>query len=42
MLKVGDKLVSGISHPCTAIDRWRVLLVIDDNGTVIDAVRTFF
>jgi D-serine deaminase-like pyridoxal phosphate-dependent protein len=42
MLKVGDKLVFGISHPCTAIDRWRVLLVIDDNGTVIDAVRTFF
>ena len=41
-LDVGDVMCSGISHPCTAMDRWKVLPVIDDSDHVIDAVATFF
>jgi D-serine deaminase-like pyridoxal phosphate-dependent protein len=39
---VGDVVVCGISHPCTAFDKWSLLPVLDDEDTVIDAVRTFF
>ncbi len=41
-VRVGDLLGCGISHPCTAFDKWRVLLVVDEQRTVIDAVRTYF
>jgi len=41
-LQVGDMLALDISHPCLTFDKWRQLLVIDDNYTVIDAVETFF
>lgn len=41
-LEVGDRVVLGISHPCTAFDKWQVLLVVDDDGRVVDAVRTYF
>jgi D-serine dehydratase len=39
-LEVGDLVVCGISHPCTAFDKWSLLPVVDDEATVIDAVRT--
>ena len=39
---VGDRVVLGISHPCTAFDKWRLIPVVDDNYNVIDAVRTYF
>ncbi len=39
---VGDLLMCGISHPCTAFDRWRVIPVLDDEDRVVDAVATFF
>jgi D-serine deaminase-like pyridoxal phosphate-dependent protein len=39
---VGDVLRSGISHPCTAFDRWSLIPVLDDEDVVIDAVRTLF
>jgi len=32
----------GISHPCTAFDKWRLLPVVDDGYGVIDAVLTYF
>ena len=38
----GDVIRFGISHPCTAFDKWRVLPLIDDQDRVIDAVRTYF
>ena len=38
----GDIIRFGISHPCTAFDKWRVLPVIDDQDRIIDTVRTFF
>ena len=39
---VGDRVVLGISHPCTAFDKWRLIPVVDDDYNVIDAVRTYF
>ena len=41
-LAVGDLVGCGISHPCTAFDKWRLIPVVDDEYTVVDAVRTFF
>lgn len=41
-LKVGDRVVFGVSHPCGAFDKWRVLSVVDDDYNVIDALYTFF
>ncbi len=41
-LAVGDRLVCGISHPCGAFDKWRVLPVVDDDYHVIDAIFTLF
>lgn len=40
-LEVGDLVGFGISHPCTAFDKWRVIPVVEDLR-VIGAVRTFF
>lgn len=40
--QVGDMVASGISHPCTAFDKWRFIPVVDDNYAVIDGVLTFF
>ncbi len=41
-LAVGDMVAVGISHPCTTFDKWRLLPVVDDDYTVVDAVRTYF
>jgi D-serine dehydratase len=41
-LAVGDLLGCGISHPCTAFDKWRLIPVVDDDYTVVDAIATFF
>jgi D-serine dehydratase len=41
-LVVGSRVVCGISHPCTAFDKWRVIPLIDDDANVIGAIRTFF
>jgi D-serine dehydratase len=41
-LEVGDLVGFGISHPCTAFDKWRVIPVVDDDLDVVGAVRTFF
>ena len=32
----------GISHPCTAFDKWDVLYRVDEEFNVIGAVKTFF
>jgi D-serine dehydratase len=34
--------VFGISHPCTAFDKWDVLLPIDEQFNAIGAVKRFF
>jgi D-serine deaminase-like pyridoxal phosphate-dependent protein len=41
-IDVADLVVCGISHPCTAFDRWRVIPVLDGDDRVVDAVATFF
>lgn len=40
--KVGDRVILGISHPCTTFDKWPVLLVVDKDDKIVGAVRTFF
>jgi D-serine deaminase-like pyridoxal phosphate-dependent protein len=40
-VRVGDWLAMGISHPCTAFDRWRLLPVVDSGYRVVDLVRTY-
>jgi D-serine dehydratase len=41
-LAVGDLVGSGISHPCTTFDKWRLLFTVDDDYGVTGAIRTFF
>ena len=41
-LRVGDRVVLGISHPCTAFDKWKLVYVVDDQENVVDGVMTFF
>ncbi|MEV0792566.1 alanine racemase [Kribbella sp. NPDC050459] len=38
---VGDWIAFGVSHPCTALERWRVIPVVED-GVVVDLAHTFF
>lgn len=41
-LRVGDLVGCGISHPCTAFDKWRLIPVVDDEYRVLDAILTYF
>ncbi len=41
-LSVGDWLSFGISHPCTAFDKWHLLPEVDDAYNVVDFIETFF
>jgi len=41
-LQVGDLVGFGVSHPCTTFDRWPLLYLIDETGTVIGGIRTYF
>jgi D-serine deaminase-like pyridoxal phosphate-dependent protein len=41
-LAPGDEVRLGISHPCTTFDKWRWLPMVDEDGVVVDVVRTFF
>jgi D-serine dehydratase len=41
-LRVGDRVVLGISHPCTTFDKWRWMPVVDSNYRVVDALVTWF
>ena len=39
---VGDLVACGISHPCTAFDKWRLIPTVDDDYRVTGAIRTYF
>ena len=43
---VGTVVRLGLSHPCTAFDKWRLIPVVDDAGTanprIVDLIHTFF
>ena len=41
-IRIGDLFAFGISHPCTAFDKWDVLYRVDEAFNVIGAVKTFF
>jgi D-serine deaminase-like pyridoxal phosphate-dependent protein len=32
----------GISHPCTAFDKWRVIPLVDDDYRIVDLLHTYF
>ncbi len=38
----GDLVSFGISHPCTAFDKWRVLPLVDPDHRVVDMIHTYF
>jgi D-serine deaminase-like pyridoxal phosphate-dependent protein len=38
----GELVRLGISHPCTAFDKWRVIPVVDDDDRVTDLRHTYF
>ena len=39
---VGDRMEFGISHPCTAFDKWRVMPILDDENRIIEVIHTYF
>lgn len=39
---VGDRVVLGLSHPCTTFDKWRWMVIAEDNGLVSGAIHTCF
>jgi len=41
-LAVGDVIAFGISHPCTCLDRWRIILGLDADGVVTRALPIQF
>jgi D-serine deaminase-like pyridoxal phosphate-dependent protein len=41
-LAPGDLVVLGISHPCTTLDKWRLIPVLDEEDHITDIVHTFF
>jgi D-serine dehydratase len=41
-LEVGDMIAVGITHPCTTFDKWRAMLLVDDDYNVLGAVSTWF
>lgn len=42
VLRPGDTVELGLSHPCTTFDKWPLIPVIDDDDQVVDAIRTLF
>ncbi len=46
VLEVGQLVRLGLSHPCTAFDKWRLIPVVDDadaaHPVVVDLVTTYF
>ncbi len=45
-LRVGDVVRLGLSHPCTVLDKWRLIPVVADAGAddplIVDTVETWF
>lgn len=39
---VGDWVALGMSHPCTIFDKWPLIPLVTEEGTVTDFIRTFF
>jgi D-serine deaminase-like pyridoxal phosphate-dependent protein len=41
-VSVGDLVVLGLSHPCTTMDKWRAVPVVDEENRVMEYVHTYF
>ena len=41
-LAVGDLVGVGVSHPCTTFDKWRLMMLVDDDYDVVGGLRTYF
>ena len=41
-LSVGDLVGFGISHPCLTFDKWRSIMIVDDDYRVLEVVETTF
>lgn len=41
-VQVGDILVFGTSHPCLTFDKWKTLLLADDDYNVLAELDTLF
>ncbi|SDT79585.1 alanine racemase [Actinoplanes derwentensis] len=41
-LTPGDLIRFGISHPCTAFDKWRSIPLVDDSHRMVDILHTLF
>ncbi len=39
---IGDLVRFGVSHPCTAFDKWRDIPVVDEERRVVDVLHTYF
>ena len=40
--RVGDLVEVGISHPCTTLDRWGLVPLVDDEARIVDLIRMHF
>ncbi|MER8395322.1 alanine racemase [Mesorhizobium sp. M1340] len=40
--ELGDLIGFGVSHVCTTFDKWRSVLLVDDEYRVTGAIRTYF
>ncbi|MFV8781378.1 amino acid deaminase [Microbulbifer sp. SA54] len=41
-LEVGDIVALSTSHPCLTFDKWRTVLLVDDQYNVLEAMDTYF
>ncbi|WP_263798082.1 amino acid deaminase [Klebsiella oxytoca] len=41
-VQVGDILVFGTSHPCLTFDKWKILLLVDEQYNVLEELDTLF
>lgn len=41
-VRVGDRLGAHIVHPCTTLDKWRLVPLVDDDYAVVDGLLTCF
>lgn len=41
-VRTGDLLCAHVSHPCTTLDKWRLVPVVDDGHMVVDGLLTYF
>ncbi len=41
-IRVGDRIGFGLSHPCTAFDKWRTVLLVGDDYEIRQEIVTWF